>query len=129
MVTLVVNALLRNLTPYQPVSTMPAVRRDMSLVVAAELDPEQLGDSVRAALDERSELVESIDVLSETDYAALPGAAVRRLGIAPGQKNVLLRVVLRALDRTLTHVECNALRDEIYAALHRGSVYEWAARR
>jgi phenylalanyl-tRNA synthetase alpha chain len=120
---------MHDLTPYQPVSTMPAVQRDMSLVLPAEVDAEQLGDSVRAALDERSELVESMEVLSETDYAALPDAAVRRLGIAPGQKNVLLRVVLRALDRTLTHVECNALRDEIYAALHRGPVYEWAARR
>ena len=34
---------------------------------------------------------------------------------------------LRALDRTLTHAECNALRDEIYAALHRGSVLSWAS--
>jgi phenylalanyl-tRNA synthetase alpha chain len=67
-------------------------------------------------------------VRSETPYRALPSAAVARLGIAPGQKNVLLRVVLRALDRTLTHEECNVLRDDIYAALHRGSSWEWAAR-
>ena len=37
-------------------------------------------------------------------------------------------VVLRAIDRTLTHAECNVLRDEIYAALHCGTVSEWAAR-
>jgi phenylalanyl-tRNA synthetase alpha chain len=49
-----------------------------------------------------------------------------RLGIVPGQKNVLLRVVLRDLERTLTDAEANALRDRIYAALHRGKVYEWA---
>jgi phenylalanyl-tRNA synthetase alpha chain len=53
---------------------------------------------------------------------------VKRLGISPGQKNVLLRVVLRALDRTLTHDECNTLRDTLYAALHRGTAWEWAAR-
>jgi len=34
---------------------------------------------------------------------------------------------LRALDRTLTHDECNQLRDAIYAALHEGSVHQWAS--
>jgi phenylalanyl-tRNA synthetase alpha chain len=117
-----------DLEPYRPVSSMPAVRRDLSLVLAEEDTPEELGDAVRAALGERAELVESVEVRSETPYRALPAAAVARLGIAPGQKNVLLRVVLRALDRTLTHEECNVLRDDIYAALHRGSSWEWAAR-
>ena len=50
-----------------------------------------------------------------------------RIGIGPGQKNVLLRVVIRDLDRTLTHPEANELRDRIYAALHRGTSYQWAA--
>lgn len=117
-----------DLEPYRPVSSMPAVRRDLSLVLAEEDTPEELGDAVRAALGERAELVESVEVRSETPYRELPAAAVARLGIAPGQKNVLLRVVLRALDRTLTHEECNVLRDDIYAALHRGSSWEWAAR-
>lgn len=119
---------LLDLEPYVPVSSMPAVRRDLSLAVAEEDTPEELGDAVRAALQDRAELVESVEVLSETPYRALPPAAVARMGIAPGQKNVLVRVVLRALDRTLTHEECNALRDAIYAALHRGSAWEWAAR-
>jgi phenylalanyl-tRNA synthetase alpha chain len=117
-----------DLEPYRPVSSMPAVRRDLSLVLGEEDTPEELGDAVRAALGDRAELVESVEVRSETPYRALPAAAVARLGIAPGQKNVLLRVVLRALDRTLTHEECNVLRDDIYAALHRGSSWEWAAR-
>lgn len=117
-----------DLEPYHPMSSMPAVRRDLSLVLGEEDTPEELGDAVRAALGERAELVESVEVRSETPYRALPAAAVARLGIAPGQKNVLLRVVLRALDRTLTHEECNVLRDDIYAALHRGSSWEWAAR-
>jgi phenylalanyl-tRNA synthetase alpha chain len=117
-----------DLAPYRPVSSMPAVRRDLSLVLGEDDTPEELGDAVRAALGERAELVESVEVRSETPYRVLPAVAVTRLGIAPGQKNVLLRVVLRALDRTLTHEECNVLRDDIYAALHRGSSWEWAAR-
>jgi phenylalanyl-tRNA synthetase alpha chain len=120
---------MSDLSRYKPVSTMPAVQRDLSLVVAHDTDAEQLGDGVRAALGDRCEVVESIEVRSETPYDALPGAAVRRLGIEPDQKNVLLRVVLRAIDRTLTHAECNELRDAIYLALHRGAVSEWAARR
>jgi phenylalanyl-tRNA synthetase alpha chain len=38
---------------------------------------------------------------------------------------VLVRFVLRVLDYTLTHGECNALRDEVYAVLHRGGVWQW----
>ncbi len=119
---------LVDLEPYRPVSSMPEVRRDLSIVLDEEQTPEELGDAVRAALGDRAELVESVQVLSETPCAALPPSAVKRMGISPGQKNVLLRVVLRALDRTLTHDECNTLRDDIYAALHRGTAWEWAAR-
>ncbi|MDY7225049.1 hypothetical protein [Hyalangium rubrum] len=117
-----------DLSPYRPVSSMPEVRRDLSLVLGEEETPEELGDAVRAALGERAHMVESVEVRAETPYNALPPAAVTRLGISPGQKNVLLRVVLRALDRTLTHEECNILRDDIYAALHQGTAWEWAAR-
>lgn len=119
---------LMDLEPYRPVSSMPEVRRDVSLVLPEEQTPEELGDAVREALGERAELVETVQVLSETPCSALPPAAVKRLGISPGQKNVLVRVVLRALDRTLTHDECNTLRDDIYAALHKGTAWEWAAR-
>jgi len=35
------------------------------------------------------------------------------MGLRPGQKNALLRVVLRDLDRTLTAAAANALRDRI----------------
>jgi len=122
-----VAAQLLDLEPYRPVSAMPAVRRDLSLVLEGDATPEDLGDAVRDALGARAEVVEAVEVLSETGHDALPPAAVVRLGIRPGQKNVLLRVVLRALERTLTHEECNHLRDEIYAALHRGSAWQWAS--
>jgi len=118
---------LLDLEPYRPVSMMPAVRRDLSIVVGGPLDAEALGDRVRAALATRAELVESVELLSSTPHAQLPPAAVARLGIAPGQHNLLVRVTLRALDRTLTHDECNQLRDAIYAALHEGSVHQWAS--
>jgi phenylalanyl-tRNA synthetase alpha chain len=39
-----------------------------------------------------------------------------------------VRVTLRDPTRTLTHAEANDLRDAIYAALHRGTAAQWAAR-
>ncbi|HEY5945384.1 MAG TPA: hypothetical protein VIV40_07830 [Kofleriaceae bacterium] len=120
---------LLDLESYRPVSMMPPVRRDLSIVVDAPQDAEAVGDQVRNALGDRAELVEAVDVLSTTPQDALPAAAISRLGIAPGQWNLLIRITLRALDRTLTHDECNELRDEIYAAVHAGSVHHWASRR
>jgi phenylalanyl-tRNA synthetase alpha chain len=80
---------------------------------------------VRAALGDRAAAVEAVTILSETPAAALSPAARERLGLGPDQKNLLVRVVLRDLDRTLTAREANQLRDAIYAALHRGSAWQW----
>lgn len=107
-----------DLAPYREVSSMPPVRRDLSLAVASDLDPELLGDRVRALGS--ADAVEEVVVLSETAYEDLPEAAHRRMGMLPGQKNVLLRLVLRHPSRTLTDAEANALRDTVYEALHEG---------
>jgi phenylalanyl-tRNA synthetase alpha chain len=117
-----------DLSPYRPVSSMPPVRRDLSIVVGDGTTSEELGDRVRASLGDRASSVEAVDVVQETAYAALAPTARARLRIGPTQKNVLLRVVLRDLSRTLTHAEANELRDSIYAAVHEGEVMEWAAR-
>jgi phenylalanyl-tRNA synthetase alpha chain len=117
-----------DLAPYRPVSAMPAVRRDLSIAVDRVPLAEELGDEVRAALGDAAELVEAVTIESATPAGELPAAAVARLGIAPSQTNLLVRVVLRALDRTLTHDACNELRDAIYGALHRGTRHDWACR-
>jgi phenylalanyl-tRNA synthetase alpha chain len=59
-------------------------------------------------------------VLSRTPIDVLPEAARQRLGIRPGQVNLLIRMVLRALDRTMTDRDANRLRDRIYGAVHQG---------
>jgi phenylalanyl-tRNA synthetase alpha chain len=117
---------MRDLARWRAVSAMPPVRRDLSIAVDADDMAEDLGDRVRAALGPRAGTVESIEVRSETPYEALPEPARARLGIVPGQKNLLVRLVLRDLERTLTHGEANELRDAVYAALHRGEVHQWA---
>jgi phenylalanyl-tRNA synthetase alpha chain len=117
-----------DLEPYRPVSSQPAMQRDLSIAVAASLTAEELGDRVRSTLGTGSGAIESIEILSETSYLELSIAARRRLGIQPSQKNVLLRLVIRDLERTLTSAEANRVRDSVYGALHEGSVRAWASK-
>ena len=117
-----------DLNPYRPVSDLPAVSRDLSVAVPADGDAEQLGDRIRDALGDRAAIVEAVTILSETSYADLPAPARGRLGMNDAQKNVLVRLELRPLDRTLTDAEANGLRDEVYAAIHEGSTGQWAGR-
>ena len=121
-----VTAQMRDLSPYRPVSLMPPAARDLSIVVDAASVAEDLGDRIRQVLHGDADVVESVEILSETGYDDLPAAAIARIGMNPGQKNILVRVVLRSLDRTLLNEECNAYRNRIYAALHQGGVSEWA---
>ena len=124
-----IRAQLLDLAPYRPVSLMPAVRRDVSLVLAdpAEADVELLGDRARGALGTDADVLAALEIKAVTPTAELPPAAVDRLRMAPGDVNVLLRLVLQPLDRTLTGEEANRLRDRVYVALHRGKVQELIA--
>jgi phenylalanyl-tRNA synthetase alpha chain len=123
-----VAAQMRDLGVYREVSAQPPVRRDLSVACAPGLTDDDLGDRVRGALTaEQAEWVEEVAVASRTPSAELPAAARERIGIADGQENLLVRVVLRHPTRSLAKAEANALRDRIYAALHEGSEWEWAA--
>jgi len=121
-----ISAQMRDLEPYRPVSHQPPVRRDLSIAIAEGTTPEEVGDRVRTALGERVASLEAVEVLSETPHDALPAVARERIGLRPGQKNVLVRVLIRDLARTLTREEANALRDDVYAALHEGTAWQWA---
>jgi phenylalanyl-tRNA synthetase alpha chain len=120
---------MADLVPYRPVSSRPPMRRDLSIAVDTEEDDETLGDQVREALGPDAEAVEDVTILASTPCADLPPAALARLGARPEQRNLLVRVVLRRLDRTLTDAEANDLRDRIYARLHRGTAGQWATDR
>lgn len=116
-----------DLAPYRPVSSMPPITRDLSVAVGVDDTEEELGDRVRNALGSRADMVEGVSMISTTSYDQLPAVARERIGISPDQQNVLVRVVIRALDRTLTHAEANGVRDEIYAAIHQGSTSQWTS--
>lgn len=116
-----------DLEPYKPVSNMPPLTRDLSVAVNAEDDGEQIGDRVRDALGDDALAVEEVAVLSETPYSQLPESAIERMGITEGQRNLLLRVVLRHAERTLTDADANDIRNRVYAAIHQGAAQEWSS--
>ena len=119
-----------DLEPYRAVSAMPPTRRDLSLAVAADLTAEELGDRIRERVEPGVlEAVEEMSVVAETPADELPPQAIARIGLRRGQKNVLVRLVLRHPTWTLTAEEANRTRDDVYAAIHEGSVYEWAGRK
>jgi phenylalanyl-tRNA synthetase alpha chain len=116
-----------DLLPYRPVSSQPAIRRDLSVAVNTAEDDETLGDQVREALGPDADAVEDVTIVSSTPCSDLPSAALARLGARPEQRNLLVRVVLRRPDRTLTDAQANDLRDRMYARLHHGTVWQWAS--
>lgn len=117
-------AQMLDLDPWRPVSTLPPTTRDISVVVPDEEDGETIGDRVREALGGDADVVESVEVVGRTAHADLPAGARARLRTRRGQSNVLIRIVLRPLDRTLTAAEANELRNAIYRAVHAGPVLE-----
>jgi phenylalanyl-tRNA synthetase alpha chain len=108
------------LDPYEPVSNQPATRRDMSVCVA-DPDMELLGDRIRNVLGERAGWVENVELIEASDYASVPEKARKRLGMSPGQQNLLIRVTLRSLDASISKEEANLVYDLVYAELHEGT--------
>jgi phenylalanyl-tRNA synthetase alpha chain len=108
-------------SPYRPVSRQPAIRRNLSVAVEADLTPEEIGDRVRTALGNRADQVEEVAVISETGYEALAAPIRVRLGMTPGQKNVLICVTIRDPVRSVPREEANDLARQVYQALHQGS--------
>ena len=115
---------MTDLSPYRPVSRMPPIARDLSVAVDQDLDAETLGDSIRLALGARAGAVEEVAILSETPETAMPPMARAQRN---GAGRTFAAIVLRDLERTLTHAEANAVRDEIYAAIHAGTQSQWAS--
>ena len=106
-----------NLNPYQSVSKYPPIRQDLSVSVSQETNEEDVCEIIKDALSDNDNVIEEITIVSETLYKQLPPKAIERLGIKPNQKNILIRVILRSHERSLTHKEANEMRDKIYRAV------------
>lgn len=111
---------MTNLEPYCLVSNQPSINRDMSIVTRRDTELEDICEKILEALGNNAELLESVEILSETDYQQLPEKAIQRLGIQLDQKNLLVRMTLRSLHASITNQHANILRDLVYQRIHQG---------
>ena len=112
---------IKNLNKYKEVSNQPSIKRDMSYSVPSKYVEEDINDDIRKALGDKQNILESIEVLSETYYKDLQANIQKRLGISNDQKNVLVRISLKHLERTLHKIEANQIYDMIYSKINYGS--------
>lgn len=114
-------AQMTNLDPYVEVSNQPAIQRDMSYSVPASYVEEDVSQDIIQAMGTEIDALEEVEILSETLYKDLPQVAREKLGIGKDQKNVLVRITLRHLDRALTAKEANNIYDHIYTKINHGT--------
>jgi phenylalanyl-tRNA synthetase alpha chain len=115
-----VQAQMHDLKPWSAVSRLPSIARDISLAVTPGLSEEVLTEKMLQAAGDCSDWIEEMQVKGRWQISELPVQAIERLGLLPGQENVLLRVVLRDCSRSITTAEANSLYSKIQSALHEG---------
>lgn len=116
-----VQAQLHDLEPWKAVSRLPSITRDISLAVTPGLSEEVLTERMLQAAGECADWIEEMQLKGRWELSDLPVQAIERLGLLPGQENVLLRVVLRDCSRSITTAEANTLYAKIQSALHEGA--------
>jgi phenylalanyl-tRNA synthetase alpha chain len=112
---------MKSLLPYVEISHQPALKRDLSYCVPTEYVEEDISDDIRKAMGNDVEILESVEILSTTSYSELSENIRARLGCTPEQKNVLVRITLRHLSKTLTKEEGNSLYGKIYRQVNKGA--------
>ena len=85
---------------YREISKFPAVQRDVAFVVSASMEAQKMLEIV---LSQHEDLLENVGIFDI--YAGK--------GLEEGTKSLGLRFSYRALDRTLTDAEINAIHDKI----------------
>jgi len=91
---------------YEPLPRLPAVRRDLSIIVDEPVTWQQLSQAI-AGIDQP--LRQSLAYV--TTYRGKP--------VPSGRKSVTVALEYRAADRTLRREEVDALVEEIIAALRK----------
>ncbi len=114
-------AQMHDLAPYREVSLQPAIRRDMSYSVPLTYVEEDVSADIRTGLGKYVDALESVEILNETPYGSLPATVKERLGIAETQKNILVRITLRHLERTITNHEADEIYRKVYKHINYGS--------
>jgi len=111
---------MMNLDLYVPVSNYPFIKQDISVAVSEDFNEEDVCEKIKDVTGKDADAIEEITVVSEASFNQLPEKAIERLGIVTGQKNMLIKIIFRSHERSLTHKEVNEIRDKIYMAVNQG---------
>jgi len=112
---------MKNTSKFKEVSSMPPISRDMSYCIPGNYTEEDINEEIKDAFGEQSYLVENVKIISRTKYGDLLPIVIEKLGASVGQDNVLVTIVLRHPDITLTKKQANDLYDAVYPKLHKGT--------
>lgn len=119
---------MTDMEKFKMVSDQPAISRDMSYVVNKNDSEEDICEDIRTVFGDQSDLLEEVTILERTPYEKLPPIAQEKLGASEGQDNVLVRIVLRHPDKTLTKKEAADLYEMAYPKLHKGTTKGYEVR-
>lgn len=111
---------MTNMEKFRNVSDQPAISRDMSYCVDKNDTEEDICEAIRNVFGEKSDLLEQVEILERTPFDKLNPIAKERLGARENQDNVLVRIILRHPDKTLTKRESAELYSMAYPKLHQG---------
>lgn len=109
-----------DMEPFKSVSDKPAMSRDMSYVVDRNDSEEDICEHIREVFGTQADMLEEVKILERTQYESLHPVAREKLGAQEHQDNVLVRIILRHPDKTLTKEEAAALYTSVYPKLHKG---------
>ena len=109
---------MTNMEKFEKVSNQPAMTQDMSYCVSKNDSEEDICDAIKSAFGDKANLLEEVKILERTPYDKLQPIAKERLGAKEGQDNVLVRIILRHPDVTLTKKESAELYSMAYPKLH-----------
>ncbi len=112
---------MTNMEKFKSVSDQPAISRDMSYCVDKNDTEEDICEDIRDVFGDKSDLLEEVKILERTPFEKLHPVAREKLGANENQDNVLVRIILRHPDKTLTKQEAVALYEMAYPKLHKGS--------
>ena len=112
---------MTNMEKFKNVSNQPAISRDMSYCVNKNDTEEDICEEIRNVFGDKSELLEQVEILERTPFDKLNPIARKKLGALEEQDNVLVKIILRHPDKTLTKERANELYDLAYPKLNKGT--------
>lgn len=95
-----------SLPAYEAISKFPAIRRDVALVVAADVPAEKIREKI---LDSGGELLKNVQIFD----------IYQGKGIEAGKKSIALSLIFQHVSRTLVDTEINDFMQKIIEMLHK----------